>query len=197
MYDLLGPINEMASRYSIAILLVLHMNKAVAMSAKYRTIGSTAVIGSVRAAWLICRDPEDEERRDRIMVAQKQNNVADDDCGLRFRILNGDGDIGKVEWIDGTCDLSADEALAMLSERKRRSGGKVDEVVQFLTETLKSGPVDVAVVREEAEGKGFSWRTVERHKAKLEITSARSEFGGPYKWRWEEVEEMPDESPPF
>ncbi len=59
--------------HNVAIVIVSHLNKSPGTKASYRVTGSGAFVAAVRAAWLVVRDPDDETRQQRLMLAVKGN----------------------------------------------------------------------------------------------------------------------------
>lgn len=57
----LAPLAAMAQRLSIAVVVVLHLNKAQGTDALYRVGGSIGFVGGARSLLLFTRDPEDPD----------------------------------------------------------------------------------------------------------------------------------------
>lgn len=90
---ILTPFTELARRYKVALLVVMHRRKAQAADADEGTLGSRGFTGIARAVWHVLRDPRDPKRR--LFLPGKQN-LAEDRGGLAFRI-GGEppGSLGK------------------------------------------------------------------------------------------------------
>ena len=56
----LAPLAAMAQRLGVAVLVVLHLNKAAGTDALYRVGGSVGLVGGARSVLLFTRDPDDE-----------------------------------------------------------------------------------------------------------------------------------------
>ena len=187
MYSMLGPLNELASRYAVGVLIIMHLNKAEQLSAKYRTIGSTAIIGASRCAWTVMRDPQDSENRRRLLLPTKHNNSEDDDTGLAFRLAAEDGSsIARVLWDSVPVQMTADEALALAAKRRQEHHEDTDEseVLEFLRDVLKAGPVLSKEIQRECRDYGISYKTCQRHKDKLGVIVKREGFGKDGRYMW-------------
>lgn len=56
----LAPLAAMAQRLDVAVLVVLHLNKAAGTDALYRVGGSVGLVGGARSVLLFTHDPDDE-----------------------------------------------------------------------------------------------------------------------------------------
>ena len=159
--EVLEPLADMANRLKIAVVAVTHLNKGGAggnQSALNRFAGSIAFVAAARAAFAVIEDPEDDGRR---LLLQAKNNLGPKCEGLAFRMeqrLIADGIVSSNVMFEGEhVSQSVDEAL-MASEsrggRDEHSGGK-DDVIEFLTDILAGGPVDVLEVERQARVAGL------------------------------------------
>jgi hypothetical protein len=151
----LEPIGEMASRLRVAVVAVTHFSKGGGTSANHRIIGSIAFVAAARAAFIVSRDPDDENRR---LFVPSKNNLGPDRDGLAFRIETRD--VGKgiiapaVSWDSKPVTRTADEILSAMSGSGDRHTAKDDAKI-FLQEVLANGPVSVPDLEAEARTAGL------------------------------------------
>ena len=83
----LAPLQTLAAETLAAVILISHLNKGGSGdgSAMNRVTGSGAFIAVCRSAWLIAGDPNDAEKRRRILAPIK-NNLGDDKTGFAYTI---------------------------------------------------------------------------------------------------------------
>jgi hypothetical protein len=82
----LMPLQSLVAQTRVAGLLVSHLNKSGSDgSAMNRVVGSGAFVAVSRSAWLVATDPQDSERRRRILTPLK-NNIGNDTQGFAFTV---------------------------------------------------------------------------------------------------------------
>ena len=69
----LAPLAGLAERTGACVLVVRHLNKAPGNNPLYRGGGSIGIIGAARMAFVVGKDPQDENRR---VLASTKNNLA-------------------------------------------------------------------------------------------------------------------------
>ena len=151
----LEPIGEMASRLRVAVVAVTHFSKGTGTSANHRIIGSIAFVAAARAAFIVSRDPDDENRR---LFVPSKNNLGPDCDGLAFRIETRDVGQGiiapAVSWDSEPVKRTADEILSAMSGGADRHTQKDDARI-FLQEALAGGRMSVADLEAEARAAGL------------------------------------------
>ncbi len=185
----LAPLSELAGRLGVAVVAVSHLRKGEG-PAMYRTMGSMAFVAAARAAFAVCKDPEDEAGRRRLMLPVK-NNLGNDETGLAYRLMAPEpGAIPHVLWEPEPITTSADDALARPKERPGPKPDAADRAEAFLRKHLAEGPQPAAELTETAHDEhDISERALRRARKALEVTAYRETPTGPWWWK------LPDDSP--
>jgi len=177
----LAPLAGLAERTGAAVLVIRHLNKASANNPLYRGGGSIGIIGAARMAFVVGKDPQDENRR---VLASTKNNLAMSPASLMFSLEEAESGSVRVNWL-GQSEVSAKDLLATPQDREHADARS--EAVEFLNEVLADGPVAASQVKEEAEDAGISERTLARAKKVVGVMSYREgEIGerGKGQWLW-------------
>ena len=177
----LAPLAGLAERTGAAVLVIRHLNKASANNPLYRGGGSIGIIGAARIAFVVGKDPQDENRR---VLASTKNNLAMSPASLMFSLEEAESGSVRVNWL-GQSEVSAKDLLATPQDREHADARS--EAVEFLNEVLADGPVAASQVKEEAEDAGISERTLARAKKVVGVMSYREgEIGerGKGQWLW-------------
>src|SRR5215217_7378050 len=175
----LAPLAGLAERTGACVLVVRHLNKAAANNPLYRGGGSIGIIGAARMAFVVGKDPQDENRR---VVASTKNNLARLPKSMMFTLEEAESGSVMVNWL-GESGVSAHQLLA--TPREEEQSDARSEAVEFLNDILASGPVPARLVEEEAEEAGISERTLARGKKVVGVITYREgETGGRGKGQW-------------
>lgn len=175
--SLLAPLCAVASKHRVALLAVSHLNKGASAAAIYRTTGSLGFVAAARACLLVAT-PEDQP--DVRYLLPVKNNLAPMSGGISYRIRATESGVPFVEWIPGTIDMSADEALAV-SPVEETSATR--DCAKWLADLLASGPMHAKAVLTEAETYGFTDKVVRRARERLDVQTKRTDFQGG-RWMW-------------
>jgi len=179
----LTPVAALAERKKVAMLAVMHLKKSEA-SALHRLSGSIGFTAAARAVWGFGEDPDDPENR--VMVSVKNNLAARRDDGLGYKIdADADG-VPVITWL-GAVTAYADEVLSADLHEKRRRGQRT-QAADWLRQQLANGPMPQQQIENRAEQEAFSWRTIRRAKAHLDIKTHKAGFGGGWIWELPETQ---------
>lgn len=103
----LKPLKELAQKYNVAIILIMHLNKNSATTkATYRTMGSYDFVAMARSVLLITENPENKEER--LLIPIKTNIMKQNEKrALSYKINNN----GIIEWLEDKGNLDPNELL--------------------------------------------------------------------------------------
>lgn len=180
--DVRGVLHQlaaMAETTGCTVLLVRHLNKAGGSNVLYRGGGSIGIVGAARAAFLVARDPDDNERR---ILACAKSNLAVEPPSLAYRLVSDEeNDCARIEWESGPVDLSAGDLLRTHDQDDRTERDEaVDWLLAFLTHA--GGSARAADVLKAARADGISERTLHRARKRADVGTQRSGFGQGSSW---------------
>ena len=175
----LAPLAKLADDLGIAVLLIIHLTKAMGVDPLHRVAGSVAMGAAVRQIMLVTEDPHDEDRR---LVAQLKSNLARRAKALAYTFGEADewGAVA-IEWVGET-----NHRISDLLGSGQRNDTDVDRAKEILTTTLSAGPVcAVDALAEVTLFAEVSERTVKRAKRELGVKSVREGgVGDGGTWYW-------------
>ena len=176
----LGPLAELAEKTGVALVAVDHLNKSKAGPAIYRSMGSIGFVGAARAVWGIVKDKQDPATR--LMVPIKCN-LSPDTTGMSYTVMESPDfpNVPIIAWSRNVVKMTADEVMS--GEREKDADQHCD-VDAWLSEMLADGKMSVKDLQRVARDSGHHWRTVERSKGRLGVTSSREGFGPGAVWFW-------------
>jgi putative DNA primase/helicase len=178
----LAGMAHLASDHACAVLAVRHLRKSESSSAQNKVIGSIAFVAACRAAYVVVRDPEDEDRR---LFLCAKNNLAPDTAGYSYFIKVNDIGVPHVEWSEERETRSADEVMGANSTDKNSA---VDAAEFWLRRLLSSGPVGSTALTDLGKAAGHSRRSLERARQRMgDVLVERDLIAGQGKvgrWQW-------------
>jgi putative DNA primase/helicase len=204
--SLLVPLAELAHTRRLAIVAVSHLRKEQG-SAIHRTMGSLAFLTAARAAWVICEDPANSERR---LLLPVKSNLASRADGLAYTIepktaesLTPDSPAPSPQpqappTQRGSSDpinLSTDDGLVGRIRPLGRPKCERGEAAQWLKQALAAGPRPSREVEREAVANGFRPITLHRAFRDLDGKATRVGFGPLGRWFWQ-LPGIGDQNPP-
>ena len=150
------------------MLLVRHLKKTEGRKAIYRGLGSIALGGVCRSAWLVAEDPANPARR---VLAQVKNNLGPPQPSLAFEVAQPQGQAPTLNWL-GAVPATAEE-LVGAARRRGPAPVKRKSAVAFLSELLSGGPMKVRDIWERVLKEGRSPHTVRDARNDLGIHSRK------------------------
>jgi hypothetical protein len=200
---LLDPLNELAARTGVTILLVKHLNKGVGVKAVYKVGGSAGYVNAVRASFVLVPHPAEPKKK---LLIPLKFNIGEKPEGLAlwmdplpaeesldilapFTELSDDdrlrlaGQLFRPRW-DGLAGMDADEAFA---GGEQHEATRIKECADWLRDFLGDRAWPDREVEAAGEDKGFSEATLKRaktHLRKLGQLKSRSSGNGGAWWNW-------------
>jgi hypothetical protein len=159
----------LAEKHRIGALLIAHLNKNSVQTAMNRVTGAKAFVAAARMAWLVARDPSNQ---DTVLMVQLKTNITERLDGLSYHVvkevLPSGAEVSKIVWDDLPVKITADELLRRSSSRDAPPE-RQQQAEEWLRQRLAGGPVAVRVLREETDLQPFSMDTVKRAAKALGI----------------------------
>ena len=178
----LAPLARLADQHQVAVLAVVHLNKAQGGNPIRRLGGSIGFPAAARSVLLLAADP-DHPGSDRRILAHAKNNLGVQAQSLSLEIHNNE-DADRQPHIAelGRSRYTARDLLA-----EPECPDKLAEAVDFLSAELARGPQPAAELHTNATAVGISEITLRRAKNALGVTSTKVGFD---HWAWK----LPDTS---
>ncbi len=182
---LLSRVADLAEQHEAAVVAVSHFNKNANAEAVMRVTGSLAFVAAARAAYVVTKDPEHEARR---LLLPLKNNLGNDQSGLAFRVesVQVESPIGLIEtsrvvWEPSVVTLTADDVMTSHTHTEEQSD--LDDAQDFLRGLLAEGPVSSKQIKQDADGAGHAWRTIQRAQRALGIVAVKQGMKGGWVWQ--------------
>jgi len=173
----LTPLSNLAEKYDIAIVCVEHPPKSSNGRAMNQVGGSIAFVAASRSAYLVSKDPEDEERR---LFLKIKNNLSNYSGGISFTVeshkLPNGIEISKVVWGDEPVTITADEVLSYYTQTEFQH--KKELRVKWVKGELADGPKNAAEVEKKALTQGMTQKQLRTAKEYAGVSSDKTDFDG-------------------
>lgn len=174
----LQPLVDLGRDLRCAVLGISHFSKGGGgADPLLRVIGSVAFGASARVVLVAGKKPGSDDR----VLARAKSNIGPDDGGFSYRVDLSEAPpkASFVSWGE-MLDGAARDLLA--TEQAGSSDGSIESARDWLQTSLANGPVAVLELKAQSQGRGLSWRTIERAKQVLGIRSKKDAADG--GWRW-------------
>lgn len=176
--SLLRPLGDLAAKHNVAIVAISHLRKGDG-AAIYRSMGSMAFTAAARAAFAVCRDPDDDGRR---LFLPVKNNLGDDSGGLGYRLI-GEGTTPAVVWDAEPETRTADDIMTEASAR-RSAGNQGAEADALLQELLADGGKPSREILEAAREHGISEKGMRKAYADAGGKPRKAGMNRGWIWDW-------------
>lgn len=161
--DVMHPLNELARRTGVAIIIVHHSRKGSGRD-QQEAMGSADFINGPRSALHVQRNPEGK------IMRHVKSNWAKNGPSITFDVIEGDDHLPRFVW--GEVHEDAERP-------KFREPVQKEKASAYIHDALKDGPKSAAEMLEGAKYLGFNTRTLDR--AKQGIAFSVKEAG---VWMW-------------
>lgn len=155
----LAPIGNLAEKYNVAIILVMHMNKGQ-VKALYKTLGSIDMVGIARSMLTVGKTIDTNER----VLCQTKNNLGPFGKSIIFEI-NDNG----IEWIEERDNVTSEDIVIPIGKKPK------EKAKEYLIDRLSNGPVPSIELQKEANELGISPATLNRAKKELDVNSYQND----------------------
>jgi hypothetical protein len=159
----LEPLIAVAEKTAACLLVVKHLNKAIANpTALYRIGGSIAFVAVSRTVHIIGHDPDDKKRM--IFAPLKISHGPRPDA-LAYRVEVDAEGLPVVQWEAESIDADADDLLAKKGTGRRETA--TDRAVTWLRDALAGGPMLSKDLDAAAHAAGIAPGTLKHAKERL------------------------------
>lgn len=166
--DMTKHLGQVAERTGCAIVLIGHMNKNSGGKVAYRGMGSIDFYAVARSVLLVGRVKGQENRR---AMVQIKNNLAERGHSKSFILSEG-----VFRW-QGNYDITEDELVGGFVPKSTKQEDAKELLLNLSNIQREMSSSDI---REKAQDKGISWRTMELVKKELGIQSKKVNSA----WYW-------------
>jgi len=187
----LGPLQMMAERTNIVLLLIIHLTKGSGVAALYRATGSIAFPAACRIVLGVAADPNDDDGKRRLLLPIKLN-VGIPVSGIGYRIettqqsiLPGADERDQPPILVWDSDpVLVDATVAMDRAGTQQEMGVLADTKRALTEIMSGGRLLANEGFRQLKDAGASTApaTVARARKELGIRSMRDIRNGPWWW---------------
>lgn len=122
--SILAPLARLAERCGVAIVAVMHLNKAVGGKAIYRVLGSIGYAGAARSILLVGQDSEEETETTVRHVVQVKNNLGRLQPAQSFDLARG-----ALAWV-GESGVTASALLGHVDDETREATRELRDTIQ-------------------------------------------------------------------
>jgi putative DNA primase/helicase len=185
----LQPLVDLASDVGAALLGITHFSKGTAGREPIERITGSIAFGALaRVVMVAAKEPDAEDATaGRRILARAKSNIGPDEGGFAYSLQlvpmpsRDDIEASIAVWgerIVGTAREILAEAETVRGDDDE--GGKFREAKDWLLDFLMDGPRGAKECRSASSRDGHRWRTIERAKTELKISSVRGDSG----WAW-------------
>lgn len=163
--EIMNNLVKIAKKTNCAFLLIGHLNKASNTKDLYRGLGSIDFTAVARSILYLKRSEVDSKIR---IMYQIKNSLSEEGCPVAYKLQNN-----GLKWLGKFDDEPLNDDILPKD--------KITEAKELIMECVQNEDmVQVASIKELANDRNISLRTLNKAKKELGITSVRSND----KWYW-------------
>lgn len=180
----LQPVVALGQRLACTVIGITHFSKGTAgRDPVERITGSLSFAALARLVLVAAKGRADgDERR---VVVRAKSNVGPDEGGFGYELQRIDVAQGvsgqRARWLDAVSGPARD-ILASLEDAGDELEGPRSEIEAFIRGCLADGPIPAKQFRADAEGAGYSWRTVQRVARRMGAEALKSGMRAGWVW---------------
>ncbi|UUO27710.1 MULTISPECIES: AAA family ATPase [Bradyrhizobium] len=192
--SVLSPLGNLAERHDVAVLFLSHLTKNSGGNAPLaRMLDSQAFTAIARCGWFVAPEMQDRKETARKFFVKGKSNIGAPVPGLTYEIeettvTTAAGlvlKVPRIKWT-GETDMSAGQVFRQMDNGgEQEKGSALEAAITFVEDELASGPKPSDKLKDRAEERGHSWRTVRRAAFEgIGVRSERSGFGKGSAYVW-------------
>ena len=174
---ILAPLADLASRYNVALVCIMHLNKGNSSKALYRTQGSLAFPAAARTVWLVSNDPANPTGKRRFLINSKFN-IGDKPSSLAFEIKDG-----KIVFENEPVNITAQDVL---TNQSNIEAPEKNRAIEWLKGLLADGKPKLSnEINRLAKEQGFKEHTLQRARNEIGVKYFQAfDKDGHNAWHW-------------
>jgi len=170
----LAPLQLLAEKYQLSVLIISHMNKNDAVNVIFRATGSQSYFNTPRSVWILQEDPDDKGRR---ALQQLKNNLAPIHDPIGFSIFEDKG----IQFDSLPVNFTPDA----LSREREDEPGALESATEFLTQLFRDeNHIPSNEVYSQALEQDIKKSTLRTAKKILGICAEKQGLTNKRRWEW-------------
>lgn len=175
---IVGPVHQLAEKYKIAIIGILHANKNEKQNLVHRISGSAAWGNLARSIYIFGKYKNDAKRR---FMSPTKMNYGLEKPTLAFRVVQTklkDVNSIRLDFEKTPIQKTAEELFGKVKKSKPGPvADKTEQAEEFLKKILLMGPLPIIDIKESAEDTGIKKDSLYRARKSLKIKKIKPKKG--------------------
>jgi putative DNA primase/helicase len=187
----LQPIVNLAADLKAALLGVTHFTKGTEGRSPIDRVTGSLAFGALARVVMVAAKKQDEDDKPGVRIFMRaKSNIGPDEGGFEYELQQAAlysnpniiaSHVVFGEAIEGKArDVLAEAETIKDKDKDEDKAASLREATDFLIDLLLDGPLPTKEVRAAARDAGQAWRTIERAKSKLKISTGNRSAGWPW-----------------